>query len=74
MPGASVARKQHDGTTAEDARRAVGVELGSSNSVKHQIWSSRRESLVEGILRFKIRSQTLSRTGPVVLLKQVNQI
>ena len=47
---ASVARKQRDGMTAEDARRAANVELGSSNSVKHQIWSSRWESFAEGIL------------------------
>ena len=47
----SVARKQRDGMTAEDARRAAAVELGSSNSVKHQIWSSRWESLAEGILQ-----------------------
>jgi predicted permease len=48
---ASVARKQRDGMTAEDARRAAGAELGSSNSVKHQIWSSRWESFAEGILQ-----------------------
>lgn len=47
---ASVARKQRDGMAAEDARRAASVELGSRNSVKHQIWSSRWESIAEGIL------------------------
>jgi predicted permease len=48
---ASVARKERDGMTAEDARRAANVELGSSNSVKHQIWSSRWESFADGILQ-----------------------
>lgn len=47
----SVARKQRDGMTAEDARRAACIEIGSSNSVKHQIWSSRWESFAEGILQ-----------------------
>ena len=48
---ASVAHKQRNGMTAEEARRAASVELGSGNSVKHQIWSSRWESTIEGILR-----------------------
>ncbi len=48
---ASAAHKQRDGMTEEDARRAASVELGSSNSVKHQVWSSRWESTVEGILQ-----------------------
>ncbi len=37
--------------TEEEARRAASVELGSANSVKHQIWSSRWESTIEGILK-----------------------
>jgi predicted permease len=48
---ASVARKQRNGMTAEDARHAASLELGSPNSVKHQIWSSRWESIAEGILQ-----------------------
>ena len=48
---ASVAHKQRNGMTEEEARRAASVELGSGNSVKHQIWSSRWESTIEGILR-----------------------
>ncbi|HEY2858356.1 MAG TPA: ABC transporter permease [Terracidiphilus sp.] len=47
---ASAAHKQRDGMSEGDARRAARVELGSSNSVKHQVWSSRWESTVEGIL------------------------
>jgi predicted permease len=47
---ASVAHKQRNGMTAEAARRAASVELGSGNSVKHRIWSSRWESTIEGIL------------------------
>ena len=48
---ASAAQKRRDGMTEEEARRAANVELGSSNSVKHQIWSSRWESALEGILK-----------------------
>ena len=48
---ASAAHKRSNGMTEEEARRAANVELGSSNSVKHQIWSSRWESMVEGILQ-----------------------
>ena len=55
----SVAHKQRNGMTAEDAHRAASLELGSSNSVKHQIWSTRWESTAEGILqdvRVSVRS------------------
>ncbi len=48
---ASVAHKRHLGMARDEARRAARVELGSSNSVKHQVWSSRWESTVEGILQ-----------------------
>ncbi len=56
---ASVAHKQRNGMTEEEARRAASVELGSRNSVKHQIWSSRWESTIEGILK-DIRLSTRS--------------
>ena len=56
---ASAAHKQRNGMTEEDARRAASVELGSSNSVKHQIWASRWESTIEGILK-DIRLSTRS--------------
>ncbi len=48
---ASAAHKRRDGMTEEEARRAARVELAGSNSVKHQIWSSRWESTLEGILQ-----------------------
>ncbi len=48
---ASAAYKRGNGMSEEQARRAANVELGSSNSVKHQVWSSRWESAVEGILQ-----------------------
>ena len=38
---ASAAHKRRNGMAEEDARRAASVELGSSNSVKHLVWSSR---------------------------------
>jgi predicted permease len=56
---ASAAHKERNGMTQEEARRAASVELGSSNSVKHQVWSSRWESTVDGIvqdLRVSVRS------------------
>jgi predicted permease len=48
---ASTAHKQGNGMTREAALRAAKVELGSNNSVKHQVWSSRWESTAEGILQ-----------------------
>ena len=48
---ASTDHKLRNGMTEDEARRAANVELGSSNSVKHQIWSSRWESTLEGILK-----------------------
>jgi len=48
---ASMAQKQSRGMTPDAARRAAVVELGSRNAVKHQVWSSRWESTLEGILQ-----------------------
>ena len=48
---ASMAQKQSGGMTPDAARRAAVVELGSRNAVKHQVWSSRWESTLEGILQ-----------------------
>lgn len=48
---ASVAHKQSAGITAEVAHRAAMIELGSRNAVKHQVWSSRWESTLDGILQ-----------------------
>lgn len=48
---ASAAHKQIDGMTAEAAHRAAMVEMGSRNAVKHQVWSSRWESTLEGLLQ-----------------------
>ena len=48
---ASAAHKQIAGMTAEAAHRAAMVEMGSRNAVKHQVWSSRWESTVEGLLQ-----------------------
>jgi predicted permease len=56
---ASSAHKQQSGMTPEAARHAALVELGSSNSVKHQIWSSRWEATLDNLLhdlRFGIRA------------------
>jgi predicted permease len=48
---ASSAHKQLAGMTAEAAYRAAMAEVGSRNAVKHQVWSSRWESSVEGALQ-----------------------
>jgi len=48
---ASSAHKQIDGMTAEAAHRAAMVEMGSRNAVKHQVWSSRWESTLDGLLQ-----------------------
>jgi predicted permease len=48
---ASAAHKQIAGMTAEAAHRAAIVEMGSRNAVKHQVWSARWESTLEGLLR-----------------------
>ena len=48
---ASTAHKQIDGMTAEAAHRAAMIEMGSRNAVKHQVWSSRWESTLEGLLQ-----------------------
>jgi predicted permease len=56
---ASSAHKQRIGMTPGAARRAALVELGSSNTVKHQVWSSRWESTLDNLfhdLRFGIRA------------------
>jgi len=48
---ASVAQKQSRGMSPDAARHAALVELGSRNAVKHQVWSSRWESTLEGLLQ-----------------------
>ena len=45
----SAAHKQSSGMSAEAARRAALAEVGSRNAVKHQVWSSRWESTLEGL-------------------------
>jgi predicted permease len=60
---ASAAHKRGNGMTEEQARRAAKAEVGSSNSVKHQIWSSRWESTVEGILQdIRVSVRTLAKS------------
>ncbi len=48
---ASTAHKHRAGMTVEAAHRAAMIEMGSRNAVKHQVWSSRWESTLEGILK-----------------------
>jgi predicted permease len=56
---ASIADKQRSGLDPATARRAARAEIGSRNSVKHQVWSAHWESTVDGILqdtRLSLRS------------------
>ncbi len=48
---ASAADKQSAGMAPDLARRAALVEMGSRNAVKHQVWSSRWESTLDGLLQ-----------------------
>jgi len=60
---ASAAHKQRNGMTQEAAHRAARVEIGSGNSVKHQVWSSRWESTAEGILQdLRVSVRTLAKS------------
>ncbi|MES2222958.1 MAG: ABC transporter permease, partial [Acidobacteriota bacterium] len=57
---ASVADKEKSGMTPEKARHAALVELGSRSVVKHQVWSSRWESILDSLLLdMKISLRTL---------------
>jgi predicted permease len=60
---ASVADKEKSGMSPEKARRAALVELGSRNAVKHQVWSSRWESILESLLQdMRISLRTLAKS------------
>ena len=55
---ASAAHKQQSGLSPSAARRAARAEIGSRNSVKHQVWSSRWESALDNLIndiRFAFR-------------------
>jgi predicted permease len=56
---ASAAHKERSGMNPESARRAARAEVGSRNAVKHQVWTSRWESTIDGVLqdtRLSLRS------------------
>ncbi len=48
---ASAADKERAGLSREAALRAARVEIGSRSSVKHQVWSSRWESVAENLIK-----------------------
>ena len=47
---ASTAEKQRRGIAAEQAYQETLIELGSRNSIKHQVWTSRWESRPEALV------------------------
>jgi len=56
---ASIADKQRSGLDPASARRAARAEIGSRNSVKHQVWSAHWESAFDNFatdLRYSIRA------------------
>jgi predicted permease len=58
----SVAQKQRCGMDAETARRAARAEMGSRNAVKHNVWSSRWESIPEGFMQdVRVSFRTLAK-------------
>jgi len=55
---ASVEDKRHAGMSPEQAAYAARIEMGSTNAAKHQLWSARWESELEGLLqdlRYSVR-------------------
>jgi predicted permease len=48
---ASVEEKIRSGMSAESARRAARIEIGSSEMVRHKVWSAGWESRVDSLLR-----------------------
>ena len=48
---ASAEDKRRTGMTPEQAAHAARIEMGSTNAVKHKVWSARWESTLEGLLQ-----------------------
>ena len=56
---ASIADKRNSGIDPKAARRLAKIEIGSRNSVKHQVWTSRWESTLDSLFqdtRLSLRS------------------
>jgi len=48
---ASATHKEQSGMTREEAQRAAKKEIGSRNTLKHQVWTSRWESTLDNTLQ-----------------------
>jgi len=66
---ASAADKRNSGIDPKAARRLAKIEMGSAVSVKHQIWSSRWESTIDGAVQdLRLSLRTLAKSPGFTLV------
>src|ERR1700722_4712767 len=66
---ASAADKQRSGLSRKAARRLAKAEIGSASVVKHQVWSSRWESTIDGVFQdLRLSLRTLAKSPGFTLV------
>jgi len=66
---AAVHHKQRNGMALDAARRDALIEMGSPNSVKHQVWTSRWESTADGLIQdLRMSVRTLGKSPGYTLI------